>query len=222
MHGTLVGSLSSSVATSSPSSPDQPSPFPLVIEQAPEGGGRFVLLALLIPVLAALMTPFWLVIVHLATDPAARSVLAARPLAGLQLATGLLVLIWIFGWPIAHFALRGVGRRRVTIDRETVHSDVVGRFGAAWTEPLAAYAGVAHRVRTSLSGVRHELVLVHRRPSRSVVLVCAPQIPQEAVAAAAGLFALAEIPSREAASFTPLHGYFRLVEPQPQLATAKT
>jgi hypothetical protein len=214
MHGTFAdfGSSPPSIASDPPS-------LPLVFEQAPEGGGRFVLIAVLFPLLVALMVPFWLVVVQLASDPAARAILAARPLVGVQLAAGLLGVASIFGWPLAMLARRALGRRRVTIGNGSVRSEVVGRFGKrSWIEPLAGYAGLTHRVRTSLSGVRHELVLVHPRPSRSVILQSGPQIPPEAAAAAARLFTLAEIPSREAASFTPLHGYFGLAEPKPQLA----
>ncbi|MCC7253740.1 hypothetical protein [Hyphomicrobium sp.] len=189
-----------------------------MLEQAAESRGRFVLLAVLIPVLVALLTPFWLVFSQLASDPAARAILAGRPLIGVQLLAGLALLIWIFGWPLAHLC-RSLARRRVTIDGALVRSDAVGLFAASsWTEPLAHYAGLSHRVRTSLSGVRQELILVHPRGSRSVVLQSAPQISRDAVETAARLFALAEIPSREAASLMPVHGYSRLSEPQPAAA----
>ncbi len=202
--------------------PTQPqSPFPLLIEQAPEGSGRFVMLALLAPLVVALLVPFWLIVTHLMTDPAARAVLAARPLIGLQLGLGLLVLLWIFGWPLAHLARNAVARRRITIDGSHVRSSDSRSFGRrGWTEPLSAYAGVTHRVQTTHSGVRHELVLVHRRPSRCVILLSSQHISPETIEAAARLLGLAEIPSREAASFAPLHGFFHLAEPKPQLATA--
>jgi hypothetical protein len=216
MHGTFVDIASSSFSSSPDLEPSSPVPF--VVQQAPEGGGRLVLAAVLVPILVAVMMPFWLVVTQLASDPAARAILADRPLLALELLTGLIVLFGIFGWPLLHLAARGLERRRVTIDGGLVRSEASGLFGpTSWTEPLAQYAGVSHRVRTSLSGVRHELVLVHRRPSRSVVIQCAPQISEEAVHAAARLFALAEIPSRDAASLAPLHGYFRLAEPQPRL-----
>lgn len=197
----------------------RPLPVPRVFEQATQGGGAFVLLGLLLPVVAALMTPFCLVAAELASDPAARAILAERPLIGIKLLAALALLIWMFGWPLAHLALRGLERRRITIADGRVHSTAVGSFGTpSWSEPLARYAGVAHGVRTSLSEVRHELVLVHRQPSRSLVLKSAPEIPRETVAAVAQLFAVAEIPSREAASFTPLHGYFHIAELRPRLA----
>lgn len=223
MHGTLVALASSQVSVSGPSplfSPSEPT-SPLIFDLAPAGRGRMLLCALLIPILIALLAPFWLVATQLSSDPAARAIVAARPLIGVQLLGGLVVLLCIFGWPLAHFAGRCLVRRRITIDRETVRCEAVGPFGArSWSEPIAHYSGTLPRVRTSLSGTRHELVLVHRRRSRSVGLPCPPEIPAEAIQSVARLFVLAEIPSREAASFAPLNGYFRPTEPRPQLATA--
>jgi hypothetical protein len=220
MHGTAQEPIARSNTTFS-SSQLPPSVFPLTFEQAPEGSARFVLLALLLPALAALMAPFWLIVAQLASDASARAVVAARPLAAVQLLGGFAVLVVMFGWPLAHLA-RGVRRRRIiTINAGKVHSLESGFFGTrAWVEPLSAYAGIAHRVRTTLSGVRHELVLVHQKPSRTLILRSSPQISQEAVVTAAQLFALAEIPSREAASLAPMHGFYRLAEPQPLLAAA--
>lgn len=190
----------------------------LTFAHAPAGWGRLFLLALLGAALTLLMVPFWLIGTHLVTDPAARAVVAARPQAALSLGLGLVLLFWIFGWPLAAHARCALGRR-ITIAGGLVRAEGRGLFGPrAWVEPLASYAGVAHRVRSSLSGIRHELILVHRRPSRSVLLLASSQISQETVEAAARLFALAEIPSREAARLAPLHGFFPLAEPQPQLA----
>jgi len=215
MHGTFVDSGSQLSASPHPL-PATSILLPLTSEQVPEGASRIVLPVLLVPALVALMAPFWLVGLHVAADPAARTILAERPLLGLQLALGLVMLISIFGWPLLGLARRGLARRRIGIDSGLVRADTVWPLGTtSWTEPLANYSGVAHRVCSSLSGVRHELVLVHQRPSRSVTIVSAPQIPQETVEAAARLFALAEIPSREAASFKSLRGYWRLAEPRP-------
>jgi hypothetical protein len=215
MHGTFVDSVSRPSA-SPHSLPTPPILLPLTSEQVPEGAGRIVLPALLVPALGALMIPFWLVGTHVIADPAARAILAERPLLGIQLALGLLMLISIFGWPLGRLARRGLARRHVVVDGRLVRSETVWPFATiSWTEPLANYSGVAHRVCSSLSGVRHELVLVHRRPSRSVAVLSAPQIPQETLDAAARLFSLAEIPSREAASFKSLRGYLRLAQPRP-------
>lgn len=215
MHGAVV----EQATTSNSSSSLPPSPSYVVLEQGAEGAGRFVLLAVLCPILLALMVPFWLVLSHMISDPAARAVVVDRPLMGVQLGLGLIVLVWIFGWPLAYLT-RGVLRRRlIRIENGLVSAKETGLFGGSgWTEPLAAYVGLTRRVRTSLSGVRQELVLVHERPSRSVILQSSPQISQDTADSMARLFALAEIPSREAASFTPLHGHFRLAEPHPRLS----
>lgn len=191
----------------------------LVIEQAPQGGSRFVLFAVLFPALIALMTPFWLVVLRLAGDSSARAVIADKPLIGFQLLVGLGVLLAIFGLPLAHIARRGLQRSRIVIDQSQVVAEVRGLFGTRrWSEPLSAYAGVTHRVRSSLSGVRHDLLLVHRNPARSVVLRSAGQIGADEAQTVARLFAVAEIPSREAASFSPFYGYFRVAEAQSELA----
>lgn len=212
MHGTC-SDLSISGVSSELCGP------PVVLEHAPEGGSRFILIAVLLPLLVALLAPFWLVTAQLASDPGARDILSARPLIGVQLVVGLLVLVGIFGWPLLALARRALGWRRITIGAGTVLSEGVGLFGTrSWSEPLADYLGLAHRVRTSLSGVRHELVLVHTRPSRTVILVSGAQLTPEEIATMARLFAVAEIPSRETASVMPLHGYFGAVEGKPLLA----
>lgn len=212
MRDTFADFVASSPCCSAP-------PCPLVFEHAPEWGGRLVLLGLLVPVLAALMAPFALVAAQLASDPAARAILAGRPLLGVQLLAGLVMLIWVFGWPLTRLARGDFARRRISISAGLVLSEAVGLFGRQTrVDPLADYVGVAHRARTSLSGVHQEWVLVHRQPSRSLVLGLAPQVSREALAAMAGLFAIAEIPSREAASVVPPHGYFPAAEPRPRLA----
>ena len=110
MHGTAQEPIARS-NTAFSSSQVPPAVFPISFEQAPEGSARFVLLALLVPALAALMAPFWLIVSHLASDAATRAVIAARPLLAVQLAGGFGVLVVMFGWPLVHLA-RGLRRRR--------------------------------------------------------------------------------------------------------------
>jgi hypothetical protein len=217
MHGALIDPLH---ATSSSPPPLPPCPT-MRLEQAPEGSSRFVLLAVLLPILLALITPFGLVFARIISDPAARHLVADRPLLAVQLGLGLAVLGWIFGWPLAHLTKGALRQRVVRIENGIVSTQEKGVFWQyAWTEPLTTYAGVTRRFRTSLSGARQELVLVHQCPSRTIILQSSPQISQDAVDSAARLFGLAEIPSREAANFTPLHGHFRLAEPQTRLSAA--
>ncbi|WP_439542671.1 hypothetical protein [Hyphomicrobium sp.] len=159
--------------------------------------GRPLLLALLVPATLALLWPFWLLASHLASDPAARAIVADRPMIALQLGFGLLVLLAVFAVPLAALARGVLQKRHVTIDGGFVHVTATGLAGSnSWVEPISAYRGLARRVRSSLSGVSQELVLVHPRRSRSVVVRSAPQISQEQVDFLAHSLKLAEIPSR--------------------------
>ena len=68
-------------------------------------------------------------------------------------------------------------------------------FGSwTWSEPLSAYAGVAHHVRASLSGTRHELILVHPEREKSVLLSVAPRTTQAEVNRVINLLGSFEIP----------------------------
>jgi hypothetical protein len=178
-------------------------------------------MALIGPALIALMAPFWLVAGELASEPAARAIVAHRPLLAVELIAGLMVLLAIFGWPLVSLARQALNRRRISIDGAFVTAREQGPLGTStWTEPLSAYLGVTRRVRSSLSGVRHELVLVHPRQSRSVVLHTSALISQDFVEQAARLLALAEIPSREASNVAFQQGSPRLAEPQSRLGAA--
>ena len=66
-----------------------------------------------------------------------------------------------------------------------------------WRLPICEYRGIAHRVRTSVSGLRHELMLVHPEPQKCVLLHTADELPQPTVDRAATLLRLPEIPAIE-------------------------
>lgn len=214
MHGTVI---ESPVALVSPPSFSE-LPAPLVFDLEPEAGGRVFLFAILVPLLTALLTPFWLVGAQLASDPAARAILSERPLLGVQLLMALVAVVWIFGWPLLNFARRGLEHRRISIDATTVHCIASGPFGTStWSEPISGYAGIMPEVRTSLSGARHLISLVHPKASRCVRLP-SRDVPEDALQSVARLFVLAEIPSREAVSVMHCNEYFRVGEPKGGLA----
>jgi hypothetical protein len=152
---------------------------------------------LLVPATLALLSPFWLLAEHLASDPSTRAIVAERPMIALQLSAGLLVLLAVFAYPLAALARTLLEKRHVTIEGGFVHVTAIGIAGSkSWAEPIGAYRGVTRRIRTSLSGVSQEVVLVHPRRSRSVVVRSQPQISQEQVDFLAQSLNLAEIPSR--------------------------
>ena len=112
---------------------------------------------------------------------------------------GIAFLAWtlIFGWPIAS-AFSKLGRRQTVI----IHSDLVrvwerAAFSqSAWSAPLHTYRGLAHHVRATLSGTRHELILVHPDPARSILLRLSPAIGQREIDELTQLLGCREIAPR--------------------------
>ena len=114
------------------------------------------------------------------------------------LGAGLIAWVALFLVPAKRIIQRFGNRRRVTIvhERVTVADDSL--FGARhWSAPLAEFRGIAHHVRSTLSGVRHELILVHPSRGRSVVLHSAHAIGQPTIDRATALFRLQQIPAHE-------------------------
>jgi hypothetical protein len=117
---------------------------------------------------------------------------ALQSLAGLALCTALFVLP----------ALRVV---RSLLHRQSIRIDLDGVRVAerhfwrqrGWTAPLADFRGLSHVVRTTISGQRHELVLLPRRQGRPLLLLAAENIAEETVAGLATLLRLRAIPASE-------------------------
>ncbi len=196
--------------------------LPISLKQSTARSSPILLMMVLLPLLLALLVPFALLAQHLAQDAATRAVLAERPQAAVQLLLGLGFCGMLFGWPLVHVA-RTLGRSR-TIDIDSGTVSVTERaFGRSqrWSEPLVRFAGVSHTVRSSLSGVRHELTLVHADPSRAVLIAVADRISQDEVERVARTLNVAEIPSREAARLTFLRGLPAPAGPQPRLDLAR-
>lgn len=191
-----------------------------IAEQRPSfapAAGSVVLAALL----GALLSPFALVLEELSRDEAARAILSDRPQAALLLALGAAGLLSLLAWPVVRLLRALLVRRAVLIEKDLVTGSEATLFGRRhWREPMATYAGVVHRVRASLSGTRHELVLVHPDHRRSVLLAVAPRIEAADIAAMAGLLDLAEISSRDATRLTPFFDLFGPASPDPELAVA--
>jgi hypothetical protein len=75
---------------------------------------------------------------------------------------------------------------------------------AACSAPLASYSGVTHRVRASLAGSRHELILVHHEREKSILLSVAPRTSQADVERVAALLGQRQIPPSERYRFNGL------------------
>ncbi len=64
--------------------------------------------------------------------------------------------------------------------------------------------GVVHHVRASLSGTRHELILVHPQREKSVLLSLADKMPQSEVDRVAALLGQKVVPPSELYRFKAL------------------
>lgn len=131
-------------------------------------------------------------------SPELRHIIAEQPAIALQLALALVFWIALFAWPLRALFARLTSHRDVEITPETVAVNDGMAFGSsAWSAPLASYKGVAHHIRSSLSGNRHELVLVHPDPRRSVLLMISDHISEADVARMTTLLRLPQVPASE-------------------------
>ena len=104
------------------------------------------------------------------SKPEAVSRALAQPLATFQIVVGILMLAALLLVP-ARRLVAGIGRAGIVeIDGKLVQVAEKGLLSTRqFSEPLEAYRGVAHRIRTSVSGIHHELVLVHPDAAWSTV-----------------------------------------------------
>lgn len=131
-------------------------------------------------------------------SPQLRTVIAGQPLIALQLVVALIVWIALFALPLSGLFSRLTSRRNVEITPEYVAVSDAGAFGTSnWTAPLPSYKGVAHHIRSSLSGNRHELVLVHPDPRHSVLMLVADHLSDTDVNRMANLLRMPQIPASE-------------------------
>lgn len=152
----------------------------------------------MLPSAIALLFPFLLVAERLASDELFRAAVNARPGAALQLIIGLAFWTLLFAWPLKRLAQSFASMRIVQISHDRVSATDSGLFRQTqWEAPVSDFTGIAHNVRTSLSGVRHELVLVHPRRDRSVLLGLAPRFSQTEIDHVCALFDCPEISPKE-------------------------
>ena len=152
-----------------------------------------VRLLLLAPTLGVMLSPaLWLA----ATATPALRAGADNPLAAAQVVAGLGLWAALFIVP-ARRLLRRFGRQRSVRIADGIVSvrdrAILGE--RSWQGPLNEFRGIAYRVRSSLSGVRHELHLVHIDPGKSLLLHGADTISEATIAAAGALLGLPLLPA---------------------------
>jgi len=172
--------------------------FPLQAHQSAARAPNALHLSLMSLLACGIVLPQVAIAGFAVVSPELRHVIAEQPMIALQLALALVFWIALFAWPLRALFARLTSRRDVEITPETVAvSDDLAFGSSAWSAPLASYRGVAHHIRSSLSGNRHELVLVHADPRRSVLLMISDHISEADVARMTNLLRLPQVPAAE-------------------------
>ncbi len=169
--------------------------FPVRVELA-ASGSAFSRVLLLLPAVAAITALLAGVAIAAAGDHAMLDAVTSRPLASIQIAAGLALWATLFVVPASR-ALATLWRQRVvSIGNEVVEiSDRLLTGARLHRVPLRGYTGAAHHIRASLSGLTHEIVLVHANPALTVTIASAERITQGTLDAAKSLLQLPEVPA---------------------------
>jgi hypothetical protein len=151
-------------------------------------------LVLAVPFVIAIGVATVMLVLHALFAPAARAVVAQHPGLSLEILAAVVFWTYLLGWPLKRLFDRLSVSRTIEIDAASVIVTERGYLRAhSWAVPLASFAGVAHHVRASLSGTRHELILVHPDRHKSVLLSVAAKVAQAEVDRVAALLGHKEI-----------------------------
>lgn len=165
-----------------------PRELPLRLEQRSSVTSSLLKLAVLVPAVVLMLVPFGMVAAQGIADSETRAAIAANPFSTLQLLAAMALWLGLFAWPLKGTVVALARSRLVEVaeGQVTVHDRGLGR-SEVWQAPVASFSGLTHNVRTSVSGVRHEVVLTHHDAQRSVLIAVAPRIGDSEIAALAGL-----------------------------------
>jgi hypothetical protein len=178
--------------------PPVPNHLPFQIVSTCSHRAAAVKLAFAVPAALGVAGALLMVLYDAVMAPGARDLLAQHPVIGLEIFAAIAFLAFLLVLPIKRLCDRLVVQRTVGIEGDTVSVNERGHLRSwSWNEPLDSYSGLAHHVRASLSGTRHELILVHPKRHKSVLLSVAPSLSQNEVARVAALLGHREIPARE-------------------------
>lgn len=169
---------------------------PIRLEQRGTVMGATLILGLLIPLAALILVPFVMLAGHLAAHVEARDALVAHPAAALQIALGMSLVTILVGWPLRALVDRAGGERIVEIDDSDVTVTDLGALRRrTWRMPLKEFLGLTHHVRTTHSGPRHELILVHPNRRRSILVALADRMTDTEVSISAARLGVGVVPA---------------------------
>jgi hypothetical protein len=167
--------------------------LPVTIERASSRASATVGALLLAPVVTVMVAPASLLLASAA--PVLPSALD-NPMAAAQVTVGIAMWTGLFIVPVWRLLQRFGGRLSVHIEggMVTVRERALARSSTRQM-PLSAFAGIAHHVRSTLSGVRHELYLVHPKRGQSLLIHSADTISAATIDGLGALLGLPTIPA---------------------------
>lgn len=147
---------------------------------------------------AGILAPLGMLAAHAASDPGALAAIAERPGSTLLLLSGFALALGLMAVPLRAALARLSRRTVVTLDGARIHVEEHGLAGVArWNAPCTEFKGIAHHVRATLSGARHELILVHPDRSKDLLLEIASRPGALSLDQFSQKLDLPEIPARE-------------------------
>jgi hypothetical protein len=169
--------------------------LPLTIEQKSSRISALIMLMLLVPALLVVLVPTGLLVAYASSS---LGVAADHPGAAAQVLVGIGLWTVLFVLPAKRIVQRFGTVRRIQVDTGAVTIGERGLFGSRrWSAPLSEYIGITRHLRSTLSGLRHELILVHCEPRKSVLLHSGDLASPPTIEQATRLLGLPEIQARE-------------------------
>jgi hypothetical protein len=172
--------------------------IPVEFQQHPAKLKAVALVALSTAAVATMLAPPTLIAIDLTTNPQAMTALAERPLSTVLLAVGVLVCLALLYFPLRAGVSRLGTRSSVRLEHGMITVDEFGLTGhRQWSLPFNQFCGVSHHIRATLSGPRHEIILVHPDRARDVLLQLGNRAPEPGADHFAKLLGLPEVHAKE-------------------------
>lgn len=185
--------------------PPMPVSLPLRLSQACSPRAPAFYLALVVPVALAALVAAVAIVSSAIVAPDTRALMQQRPTLAVEILCAIAFLSYLAVLPTKRLIARLATKRIVEIANGVVKVTEGGHFQTwAWSAPLASYRGVTHHVRASLSGTRHEVILVHPERDKSILLCVATRTSQGEVDRVAALLGQHQIPPSELYRFKGL------------------
>ena len=181
--------------------PPVPAELPLRLTETCSRRSAMALLIFTIPAVFAVGVACLMLILEALVAPGPRAIIAQHPALGLEILTASPLGPICLDLPLKRLVDRLVATRTILIDETTVTVTESGHFREqTWSAPRSAFTGLAHHVRASVSGTRHELILVHPEREKSLLLSLAPRMSQGDVDRVAALLSCARNSAERALS----------------------